>query len=135
MSVEYGLVTDDYTVGDDYRREAAYPARPGAPGGGGEGAPLLAPGQGYNTTFTQIEHVSIQTPATAQPSLIHIDGKPVYVPDFPLYPPTFPTRLVVPSLFRADHISLAVACVLHAAIVCFCGPASTRQLLVCCTRA
>lgn len=78
MSVEYGLVSDDYTVGDDYRRDPTFSGtRPGAPGGGGEGAPLLQPGQGFNTTFTQIEHVSIQTPATAQPSLIHIDGKPV----------------------------------------------------------
>lgn len=81
MSVEYGLVSDDYTVSDDYRRDPTYPVRAGAPapGGGGEGAPLLAPGQGQNvsTTFTQIEHVAIQTPANAQPSLIHIDGKPV----------------------------------------------------------
>jgi hypothetical protein len=80
MSVEYGLVSDDYTVSDDYRRNPSYPVRSGgapAPGGGGEGAPLLAPGQNVSTTFTQIEHVAIQTPANAQPSLIHIDGKPV----------------------------------------------------------
>ena len=81
MSVEYGLVSDDYTtVMDDYRRDASVPTRSApAPGGGGEGAALLAAGGGLGvpTTFTQIEHVSVQTPANSQPSLIHIDGKAV----------------------------------------------------------
>jgi len=77
MSVEFGLVSDDYTVTEDYRRDATYPARPGAPGGGGEGAPLLQESMGRATTFTQIEHVSINPPINSQPSLISIDGKPV----------------------------------------------------------
>lgn len=77
MSVEYGLVSDDYTVMSDYRRDASFPARPGVPGGNGEAAPLLMQAAGSTTTFTQIEHVAIQTPATAQPSLVVIDGHAV----------------------------------------------------------
>ena len=77
MSVEFGLVSDDYTVMDDYRAGATFPVRPGAPGGGGEGAPLLQEAMGRPTTFTQIEHVSINPPINSQPSLITIDKKPV----------------------------------------------------------
>jgi len=77
MSGEYGLVADDYGTAD-YRQSSSVPGD-GAAGGGGEGARLLTgAGQaGVSTTFTQIEHVSIQTPANVQPSLIHIDGKAV----------------------------------------------------------
>jgi hypothetical protein len=73
MSVEFGLVSDDYTVMEDYRARANAPA----PGGGGEAAPLLQDAMGRATTFTQIEHVSINPPINSQPSLISIDGKPV----------------------------------------------------------
>ena len=78
MSVEYGLVSDDYTVMEDSRREPSFPTRAApTPGGGGESTSLLSPGLGAPTSFTQIEHVSVQTPANSQPSLIHIDGKAV----------------------------------------------------------
>jgi hypothetical protein len=76
----YDQAADDYGSVDDYRQSSSIPGRPGdgAPGGGGEGAPLLGAGQaGVATSFTQIEHVPIQTPANVQPSLIHIDGKAV----------------------------------------------------------
>ena len=76
MSGEYGLVADDYGTAD-YRQSSSIPGD-GAPGGGGEGARLMAAGQaGVSTTFTQIEHIPIQTPSNVQPSLIHIDGKAV----------------------------------------------------------
>uniref|UniRef100_A0A6U2CW25 Amino acid permease/ SLC12A domain-containing protein n=1 Tax=Hemiselmis andersenii TaxID=464988 RepID=A0A6U2CW25_HEMAN len=106
-NVEYGLVSDDYVVSDDFRRDPSYPVRAGAPGGGGEGAPLLAPGgQAFATTFTQIEHVSIQTPATAQPSLIHIDGKAIdaHRYEFPGWVP--PNELKFETLEPVDRNTL-----------------------------
>ena len=74
MSVEYGLVSDDF-AGDGRRPGAPRPALPGRM----EGMPLLVPGQGSGqaTPFTQIEHVNIQSVPNSQPSLIYIDGKAV----------------------------------------------------------
>uniref|UniRef100_A0A7S0ESQ3 Amino acid permease/ SLC12A domain-containing protein n=1 Tax=Hanusia phi TaxID=3032 RepID=A0A7S0ESQ3_9CRYP len=108
MSAEFGLVTDDYTYMEDYRRDASYPVRPAAPapGGGGEAAPLLSPGIPTATSFTQIEHVSIDTPANAQPSLIHIDGKPVdtHRYEFPGFVP--PSDLKFEMLDPIDRATL-----------------------------
>ena len=75
MSVEYGLVSDDFT-GDGRRPNAPRPAVPAR-----EAAPLLRPATntGQATSFTQIEHVDTQTAANSQPALIYIDGRAVYV--------------------------------------------------------
>mmetsp|Transcript_25734 Transcript_25734/g.61055 ORF Transcript_25734/g.61055 Transcript_25734/m.61055 type:complete len:685 (-) Transcript_25734:331-2385(-) len=106
MSVEYGLVSDDYTVMSDYRRDASFPARPGVPGGNGEAAPLLMQAAGSTTTFTQIEHVAIQTPATAQPSLVVIDGHAVdsHRYEFPGWVP--PSELTFETLDPIDKTTL-----------------------------
>mmetsp|Transcript_64863 Transcript_64863/g.148558 ORF Transcript_64863/g.148558 Transcript_64863/m.148558 type:complete len:684 (-) Transcript_64863:309-2360(-) len=105
MSGEYGLVADDYGTAD-YRQSSSIPGD-GAPGGGGEGARLLASGQaGMSTTFTQIEHVSIQTPSNVQPSLIHIDGKAVDTTryEFPGWVP--PSELKFETLEPVDSSTL-----------------------------
>ena len=76
MSVEYGLVSDDF-IGDGRRPNAPRPAAPARM----EAAPLLRPpaNSGQATSFTQIEHVDTQLPANSQPALIYIDGRAVYV--------------------------------------------------------
>ena len=73
MSVEYGLVSDDFT-GDGRRLNAPRPAAAAR-----EAAPLLRPAanSGQATSFTQIEHIDTQAPANSQPALIYIDGRAV----------------------------------------------------------
>ncbi len=92
MSVEYGLVSDDF-IGDGRRPNAPRPAVPGRM----EAAPLLRPpaNSGQATSFTQIEHVDTQAPANSQPALIYIDGRAVYVLPNPFFRPMMVIDLCV----------------------------------------
>jgi len=99
MSAEYGLVSEDVP-----ERQGLY-SRGG--GGGGEDRPLLAgAGPGVPVTFTQIEHVAVQTPINTQPSLVHINGEAVDAPrfEFPGWVP--PADLKFETLDPVDRDTL-----------------------------
>ena len=100
---EYGLASEDNA---DFRQGASYPRFSGA-GSGGEGTPLMYSGNtGQPTTFCQIEHVALQGGASHQPSLVHISGQDVDVPqyEFPGWVP--PSELKFETLEAVDQQSL-----------------------------